>query len=504
MSVLLFGLSLLLPAAAGVLLVLLFCPALNQGRAGRLFAGFAGCGLGMGLATCLSFLSLLVGAAPLLPLVEIGAALLTGVGWLVLLRRRAARAAPPLPEPPGGTRIELLLAGIAACALAASAASFFLTYLQEPHGRWDAWLIWNMHARFLYRGGELWAEAFASGLDWSHWDYPLLLPLAIARGWGYLGGENLPVPALVAALFAFITLGLLCASLAFLRRPGQGYLAAMVLMGTPFFVTMGESQFADIPLAFFILATLALLVTAARSAPGGTGALILAGLCAGLAAWTKNEGLLFLPVAAAALFGTTLRRAGAAGASRRTAAFLAGALPVLLAVAAFKLGIAPTNDLLAGFGREALGAKLFDADRYWAIARAFFLTGLSFTQGLIDVRVGMRINPGAVSVILLAAYLLLAGIGSDRAGRAGLAQAGAILALMPAGYFFVYVMTPLDLDYHLATSLNRLFLQLWPGAIFVVFMLANGPEAATGAGAPAPLPPRAATRAAEGKKPKRI
>ena len=50
-----------------------------------------------------------------------------------------------------------------------------------------------MHARFLFRGGDHWREAFASGLDWSHWDYPLLLPLSIARGWRYMGGESLSV-----------------------------------------------------------------------------------------------------------------------------------------------------------------------------------------------------------------------------------------------------------------------------------------------------------------------
>ena len=33
----------------------------------------------------------------------------------------------------------------------------------------------------------------------------------------------------------------------------------MILMGTPFFITMGASQFADIPLAFFILTTLVML-----------------------------------------------------------------------------------------------------------------------------------------------------------------------------------------------------------------------------------------------------
>ena len=45
----------------------------------------------------------------------------------------------------------------------------------------------------------------------------------------------------------------------------------MVLMGTPFFVTMGAAQFADIPLAFFILTTLVMLFLQARSPESARG-----------------------------------------------------------------------------------------------------------------------------------------------------------------------------------------------------------------------------------------
>jgi hypothetical protein len=46
-------------------------------------------------------------------------------------------------------------------------------------------------------------------------------------------------------------------------------------------------------------------------------------------------------------------------------------------------------------------------------------------------------------------------------------------------------MTPLDLNWHLMTSLNRLFLQLWPSAVFVVFMAAGTPgEASPAEGKP--------------------
>jgi hypothetical protein len=68
---------------------------------------------------------------------------------------------------------------------------------------------------------------------------------------------------------------------------------------------------------------------------------------------------------------------------------------------------------------------------------------------LIDVRVGMRLNPGAVNILLLIGYLFLAGVRIDGWDRIG---------LMLIGYSSVYVLIPLDLGYRLATSLNRIFL----------------------------------------------
>jgi hypothetical protein len=499
----LFIASLLLPPATGILLAFLFCPSLKNGAAGRAFGLFAGSGLGLGIASCLAFLCLLAGVPRSLPIVDLGVALLAGICWFLFSRRPAGGEARPLPETRKRSRFEILLAGVVSLELIASAASFILAFLKEPHGRWDAWLIWNMHARFLFRGGDHWPEAFASGLDWSHWDYPLLLPLAIARSWSYTGGESLPVPAVMAALFTFLTLGILCASLCLLRSRSQGYLAAMILMGTPFFIAMGASQFADIPLAFFILTTLALLLFQSRSAEGWRGALILAGLAAGLCAWTKNEGLLFFLVATAALFGTTIHAAGWKAAFRRTTMFLAGAVPVLLIIVYFKLRLAPANDLMAGVSWAALSDKLLDWGRYEATARAFFITGISFTQGLIDVRLGMRLNPGAVNIILLTGYLLFAGIRIDREDRPGLLQTGASLVLMPAGYFFVYVLTPLDLAYHLATSLNRLFLQLWPGVILLIFMIAGTPETSAPEKTTGPITPYRKSHTAKGKKQQR-
>lgn len=466
-------------------------------------------GLGIGLSACLYFVTLPAGLSGYIPLIDLAVCLALGLTAYFFRKRRYRATESTLPDrkaalPKTGSKWETWIAVLFSVELLASLGSFLFAFLKEPHGKWDAWLIWNMHAPFLYRSGEAWREVFAGGMDWSHWDYPLLLPLSIVRGWQYIGNDSIFIPAAFALLFTLLTLGLLLGALMFLRSRIQGYLAAMVLLGTPLFILMGASQFADVPLAFFMLATLVLLFLPAHPPGNRSGALALAGIAAGLCAWTKNEGLLFLLIVTGSLVGTTLYADGWRSARKRTVRFLAGALPILLIVVYFKTQLSPVNDLMAGFGPAAAAAKLTDFGRYWEIVKAFFIMGISFTQGLIDVRVGMQLNPGAVSILLLIGYLLIAGVRIDDRDRTGLIRSAAILGLMLVGYFFVYVLTPLDLGYHLATSLNRLLLQLWPSVIFLFFMTAGAPEWAPSAGErPGPGSVRPITRSVKGNKPRK-
>lgn len=472
----LFIASLLISLTIGILLTSIFCPFLKS-AAGRAFLFFACGGLGIGVTSCLYFVCLLIGLARYSPAVDLGVCMLLGmISFIFIKRPPPVHAEQQFAGTGKRSRLSVILAAIFAVELVASVGSYIFAFLKEPHGKWDAWLIWNMHARFLFRAGDQWRDVFTAGMDWSHWDYPLLLPLSIARGWQHMGRESVVIPAVMASVFTFMTLGLLLSSLLLFRDRIQGFLAAMILLGTPFFIVMGASQFADVPLAFFILATLALLVLHWRSRENYPGALILAGLAAGLSAWTKNEGLLFCMITIGTLFGVAICNEAWKPALKRTALFLVGALPVLLVVVYFKTQLSPVNDLMAGLNQAVITDRLTDLTRYTQIARAFFIMGISFTQGLVDIRTGTHLNLGAVSVLLMVAYLFLAGIRINREDRVGLIQSSAILCLMLVGYFFVYVLTPLDLGYHIVTSLNRLFLQLWPGIILLCFIMAGSPE----------------------------
>src|SRR5207253_96096 len=134
---------------------------------------------------------------------------------------------------------------------------FAFQSLAAPHGEVDALTIWNLRARFLARTGGEPLDAFINLLATHVPDYPLLLPASIARVWHYLGDEPAMVPVLTAMLFTFAGVGLVASSLGLLRTKGQGLLAGIVLLGTPFLIRHGASQYADVPLGFFFVATLA-------------------------------------------------------------------------------------------------------------------------------------------------------------------------------------------------------------------------------------------------------
>jgi hypothetical protein len=247
-------------------------------------------------------------------------------------------------------------------------------------------------------------------------------------------------------------------------------------LATPFFIEQGTAQYADVPLSFFILATIVLLCMYENNSRGGRrgGLAIMAGISCGFAAWTKNEGLLFLLAMVASLLvvpviapsrsdaeeapgrrDITHVNAGEAWAAFTL--FLAGLAPLLLLVVWFKRSVAVSNELFSSI----VFSKLLDPSRYLAILKWYGKDFLRFGDWLLI--------PGTV---LLAGLYLAAPGKRMRAASPGFRAVRIAVALTLAGYFLIYLITPYDLYWHLRFSLNRLFLQLWPAVIFL-FILGN-------------------------------
>ena len=349
----------------------------------------------------------------------------------------------------------------AAAALLIFAAGGLLLWLRadaQPSGNFDAYAIWNMRARFLFLSdSRTWKEAFSPVLEWwTHADYPLLWPLALLRAYFSQGRILSQAAVFQTVVFGAGLLGLFIAGLRILRPGYQAVIGGLALVGLPWFIHFTAFQQSDVPLAYFYLAAMILFLLDQREAHPGLAA--LAGVAAGCAAWTKNDGIVYL-IAAVAAVGIL-----PVGAPRtrlqRWAAFGAGLLLPLLALLTFKVTLAPPGDLIGAQSGAEIIAKLLDPSRYLTIAAAL-IRSLPTLGGLAWPAVA-----GA------AAYLLLAGPARGQTG----ARFWILPGLSLLGYCAVYLITPNPLEWQLGYSLDRLLFHLLIPSLFLALTLVRSPE----------------------------
>lgn len=152
-------------------------------------------------------------------------------------------------------KLTLLQMGIVLLAVVVFFSSLFglASYaLARQEGDWDAWMIYNRSARFIYRGAELWQNTFSNEIDtFFHPDYPPMLALNIASIWDTVNTESRYVPMIQGLFFSIACVLVLVSALASLKSFAQAGLGLIFLWGAGnFFVYEGGRQTADIPIAF--------------------------------------------------------------------------------------------------------------------------------------------------------------------------------------------------------------------------------------------------------------
>lgn len=294
--------------------------------------------------------------------------------------------------------------------------AFLLLYIvisiAAPVGGEDAFTIWNMRAKHIGFGTTIVDGLFDQRM--AHPDYPPLVSLPIGLIWR-LTGFTQAVPIFVH--------GLIFAGLLVLAYNATTKWMSLVMGAVALFYS--NWQYAD-------LLTGALLLGACYFVERRD--FRLAGLFVGLNLLTKNEGLFHAVVFTFCLF--LLNRSG-------LRQYLLGvAIPILLLVA-FKLLANTPNDVV---NAGSITDSLFDVQRYLLIAE--------YALRLIPVW-----QRGAITVVILLSLLL-----RNRVLRFPLS----VIGLTSVGYFFIYVITPHDLQWHLDTSFDRLLLHLFPALVFAL------------------------------------
>lgn len=193
---------------------------------------------------------------------------------------RAGRPLPPRPRLDAWTLVALVL-------MAAVAAAILFNAAYWPFSRDDTLGIYHAQALQLV---DTRALLPLTGADSLYLAYPPLMQLAYAYTYLLAGWPHEYLARFASALLA---LGGLLAAYALGRdvadRP-TGLLAALLLALMPTFGRWASTGYVDLPSAFYV--TLAAVFALRLWRAAHTVDALLAGVCIGLAAWTKNAALL--------------------------------------------------------------------------------------------------------------------------------------------------------------------------------------------------------------------
>jgi hypothetical protein len=182
----------------------------------------------------------------------------------------------------------------------------------------------------------------------------------------------------------------------------------------------------------------------------------------------KNEGSVFVIAAGLALL-VVFRQ----DKPWRALLWYAAGLIVPLAVTLyFKLILAPPSDVLSN-GPSNSVAQALDVSRHAQILRSFWGQLLHFGGWSI---IGLPVG----GFIVLLVYLVLAREPKVEAGHPIALATLVLLAVQMLGYYAVYLITPYNLTWHLTTSVERVFLQVFPLAAFAILYFTRTPEAIFG------------------------
>jgi hypothetical protein len=323
-----------------------------------------------------------------------------------------------------------------------------------PHGHWDAWMTWNLRARFLASNGQ-WRDFYSTAMAGQRQDYPMLLPITVARLWTWTDAINTTAPRVVCVIAATLTLSVLMATLHRLRGMAHAIIGGIVLLSSGFFITHATSQYADTLQGLALLAAMTslLLLHADEGAPPRMW--VLLGLMTGIVLNVKNEGTA-QAVGIALGVALLLWRASAvsrSGAMRRCGVLALGlSLPMIWLVHG-KMQAVVGNDMLSNASSAGLTQLLTDIDRHAMILRAW--------RRLFPLAIDL---PALGLLIATVAAGLVVPVGrGNRWGAAAIV--GSAVAVGLGGAYMAYLLGAADLPSWLAQGSDRVFIQLWPSIV---------------------------------------
>jgi hypothetical protein len=399
--------------------------------------------------------------------------LLASIGAYFLLRRRADPVQPRAPASQGFDLWLVVFMVIGGLAAALSAGKGYHTI--------DAIQIWGVKGSGIAFTGSL---SLVTEWGTNTLPYPLHIPILIAAA-RLLFQEILPASKLIfsgyfTALIFVVYLSLLELKLS--RRIAG--LSTLLLASTPLVFRHASIGYANLPLCFYLVAAVLILVQAIQS--NGEiytrGMLFVSGLFFAAASWTRPDGFIMACLGIVVLFGITFFLPG------RSAFPLRRWIPVLIPVGVYalfwqliKLTAYPPGSTRSGL-QPAVGDWIEAADLHLG---AVGYIGRRTLEGLFSLEIWGLLGIGLLLIVCLALL-----------GRARFSRSAALIlgcgilwvGLIAGVYYLSSYDSVHDLSWWVNSGLDRMLLPaitlLWVGGVCLVQLLDNRVDGSTPAGRP--------------------
>lgn len=321
--------------------------------------------------------------------------------------------------------------------------------IKEPEGSWDAMFIWNFRSKFFFMLSQMnldWRTFYNPVMDWTHLDYPVLLPVYNYVNHLISGIYNNLINLLTAIIIALAVITSLIGGVKEFRGINNALIAGIVLVCSKAFLWESMTQCADVILSLLILNSFITLFLYEKYKDNSY--LFFAFFFASSCAFCKNEGILFFILFfILSLFFVENKN--------KKIIFTAILLPLLCLIYT-KLFLYGKSDLAENQSLNIIISNLFNINRFQTIM-------INYLNNLFNLLV-------PVFVLILA---LFTGLTKEKQYNSLKKMLLFLFAFVFIGFLIVYMISPRDLIWHLTTSSMRLCVQYIPLMIFAIFMCFN-------------------------------
>lgn len=307
-------------------------------------------------------------------------------------------------------------------------------------GGWDAWAMWNLHARFL-ADADNWQRMFHPGLSWSSPDYPILMPAINA--WLLQAFEK--INPFLAFHLTCVTFFLSTISIFYWRFRNNLALvlfAMLIMVSNPSFFKQFAEQQADILIGLELLIVILLTDLFAFKHKYAN---VLLGFVLGCIINTKNEGLIFVLIYSACYGKSIFKNFRSIG---------PGLLLPLTCYFIFQ-GIYAPKGYMNKNTTFRTAANLLKMERYaevFEFAKKTLLKELMVIITILIIGISRLVQQWKQSLIYLPVILVI------------------------IAYHFIFIFYDFSLEWQLITSYHRLIVQLFLPSLYLIIIFLQQKE----------------------------